>query len=422
MKVCYKTYDALRILLDLSRVVSSSPDLDKVSGLVLKELTKALRADHAALFLMDEKTPRLSLSKAEGFGSDETGNIALLGSWEIINDYLIKEKKGITVNNIEASPLFSKKTLPFSHSKIPVKSFLASPLEKDSRMTGTLIVSNGRRSDCLFSEEDEKVLTTLSNYIAIAISGTRLFEELSKTQAEASQMEKMADIGILASGINHEISNPLGIARSRCEAFLLNLRDGLYKDISPESLLDKSKDIMGNVIKEIDRATGISQRLSSFAKPSKDKPEIVNIEKEADEVLGLLSYELRLKAIEVKKEIEKGLSGILVDKKQFQEVLFNLLRNAIHAIGASKGTIVIASAAKENRVIINIRDTGEGIAEENIKELFKPFFTTKGPGKGTGYGLFVVRKIVEKNGGRIYLKETKVGKGTTFTLEFPIAR
>ncbi|MDD5423437.1 MAG: HAMP domain-containing sensor histidine kinase, partial [Candidatus Omnitrophica bacterium] len=162
--------------------------------------------------------------------------------------------------------------------------------------------------------------------------------------------------------------------------------------------------------------------LSSFAKPSKGKAEKVNIDKEVDEVQELLRYELRLKGIEIEKDIEKGVADIMVDKKQFEEVLFNLIRNGVQAIGDKKGKINITAAVKDKRTItIDIRDTGSGISEDNVKELFKPFFTTKEPGKGTGFGLFVVRKIVEKNSGKIFLKKTETGKGTTFTLEFPAA-
>ena len=72
------------------------------------------------------------------------------------------------------------------------------------------------------------------------------------------------------------------------------------------------------------------------------------------------------------------------------------------------------------KVYLDIKDSGSGIPEDKLKELFNPFFTTKEPGKGTGLGLFIVRQVVEKNGGKIYLKETKMGEGTTFTVEFPV--
>ena len=82
----------------------------------------------------------------------------------------------------------------------------------------------------------------------------------------------------------------------------------------------------------------------------------------------------------------------------------------------------LITAEEENgTVFVDVQDTGSGIPEDKIKQLFNPFFTTKDPGKGTGLGLFIVRQVVEKNGGHIYLKETKVGEGTTFRLEFPAA-
>jgi signal transduction histidine kinase len=243
--------------------------------------------------------------------------------------------------------------------------------------------------------------------------------ELGKTQAEAAQKEKMAVIGTLSAGINHEICNPLGIARGQCEAFLLNIKDGLYGTKTTEELLEKAKEIMAKVIKETDRATAITKKLSGFAKPSKGESEYLDIPKEVDEVIGLVGYELKLDKIEMSKDIAAGLPRIYADRKQFQEVLFNLIRNAGQAIG-EKGKVTISAAGRKGRVYISIKDTGSGIPEDKIKQLFNPFFTTKDPGKGTGLGLFIVRQVVEKNGGRIYLKETKVGEGTTFELEFPV--
>jgi two-component system NtrC family sensor kinase len=230
----------------------------------------------------------------------------------------------------------------------------------------------------------------------------------------------MAVIGTLSAGINHEICNPLGIARGQCEALLLNIKDGLYNDKSPQELLEKAKEIMTKVIKETDRATAITKKLSGFAKPAKGEAEYISIDKEVDEVLALVGYELKLEKIEVEKRIEKDLASILADRKQFQEVLFNLIRNAGQAIG-EKGKITLSAWSEKEKIFIDIQDTGSGIPEEKVKELFNPFFTTKEPGKGTGLGLFIVRQVVEKNGGRIYLKRTKVGEGTTFTIEFPVA-
>ena len=283
------------------------------------------------------------------------------------------------------------------------------------------ILSMGKKkSDEEYTQDDLDILLPLAKTLAIAISNAKLFVELGKTQAEAAQAEKMAVIGTLSAGINHEICNPLGIARGQCEAFLLNLKDGLYKDKTLEELLTKAKDIMTKVIKETDRATAITKKLSTFAKPAKGEAELVNIELELEDVISLVGYELKLEKIEFDKRVDKNLPNILVDRKQFQEVLFNLIRNAGQAIG-EKGKITLSARQEKARIFIEIQDTGSGIPEDKIKMLFNPFFTTKDPGKGTGLGLFIVRQVVEKNGGRIYLKETKAGEGTTFALEFPVA-
>jgi two-component system NtrC family sensor kinase len=129
---------------------------------------------------------------------------------------------------------------------------------------------------------------------------------------------------------------------------------------------------------------------------------------------------LKFANINVEKRLEEGLPDIQVDRKQFQEVLFNLIRNAAQAIN-KKGKITIAGRTNDGRVAIDIQDTGSGIPQDKVNKLFGAFFTTKEPGKGTGLGLYIVRKIVEKNNGTIYLKETRVGEGTTFSLEFPAA-
>jgi len=293
------------------------------------------------------------------------------------------------------------------------------PMILHNEVIGILTMGQ-KKSDEEYTQDDLDILLPLARTLAIAISNAKLFDELGKTQAEAAQKEKMAVIGTLSAGINHEICNPLGIARGQCEAFLLNIKDGLYNDKSQDELLAKAKDIMAKVIKETDRATAITKRLSGFAKPAKGEAEVIDIDKELDDVLGLVGYELKLEKIEFEKRIEKGLPNVLVDKKQFQEILFNLIRNAGQAIG-EKGKITVIARENARRVFIDIKDTGSGVPEDKLKELFNPFFTTKEPGKGTGLGLFIVRQIVEKNGGRIYLKETKVGEGTTFTVEFPVA-
>ena len=407
-----KKYDYRELLKTFTSEVLTVVNLDNLVNLTVDKLTDIVKISSSAVLLLDQENQRFNVVASRNAKDPKVtlerpdGIVAFL---EQTHGYLLKKE------------LIEKKIyIPPSIQKIidKLNAELIIPMILHTEVMGILSLGK-KKSDEDYTQDDLDILLPLARTLAIAISNARLFSELGKAQAEAAQREKMAVIGTLSAGINHEICNPLGIARGQCEAFLLNLKDGFYKDKSPEELLLKAKDIMAKVIKETDRATAITKKLSSFAKPAKGEAEFVNIDKEIDDVLGLVGYELKLEKIEFEKQVEKDLPNIFVDKKQLQEVLFNLVRNAGQAIG-EKGKITVTAKQAHGKIAIDIKDTGSGIPDNKLKELFNPFFTTKEPGKGTGLGLFIVRQVVEKNGGKIYLKETKVCEGTTFTVEFPI--
>ncbi|MFC1549186.1 sensor histidine kinase, partial [Candidatus Omnitrophota bacterium] len=168
---------------------------------------------------------------------------------------------------------------------------------------------------------------------------------------------------------------------------------------------------------ETDRATVITKKLSSFAKPSPGiMTDNVDVEKELEKVISLVEYDLKLDNIAISKEIEGDLPPISADKKQLQEIFFNIIRNAAQSI-KHKGKIILRAYCSNKRIYIDIEDTGEGMSKGHLAQIFNPFFTTKDPGEGTGLGLFIVKQIVERNKGRIAVK-SEPGKGTTFYLRF----
>jgi signal transduction histidine kinase len=406
-----KKYNYKELLKTFTAEVLTVLNLNDLVDLTVTKLVDIIKLKSCAVLLFNSDKQQFSVMASHNIKDPQVTLIRPDGIVTFMDE---------THGYILVKALSEKKvTVPESIREIidKLNAELIIPMVMHNEVIGVLSLGK-KKSDEDYTQDDLDILLPLSRTLAIAISNAQLFDELGKTQAEAAQKEKMAVIGTLSAGINHEICNPLGIARGQCEAFLLNLKDGLYKDKSPEELLEKTKEIMAKVIKETDRATIITKKLSSFAKPAKGEAEAVSIDKVVDEVLTLVGYELKLEKIEVAKTIDKNTPDIVVDKKQLEEVLFNLIRNAGQAIG-EKGRITISARELKGMVIIDIQDTGAGIPEEKIKELFNPFFTTKEPGKGTGLGLFIVRQVVEKNGGRIYLKDTKVGYGTTFTLEFP---
>ena len=407
-----KKYDYKELLKTFTNEVLTVLELDKLVNLTVNKLSDSVKLNSAAVLLFNDEEQQFEVIAQRNIKDPDVKLIkpdGIVTFMEETHGYLL-------VRELRGKKIFIPDSIQEIIDKLNAE--LIIPMVMHNEVMGVLSLGK-KKSDEEYSQDDLDILLPLAKTLAIAISNAELFDELSKTQAEAAQKDKMAVIGTLSAGINHEICNPLGIARGQCEAFLLNIKDGLYKAKTNEELLAKAKDIMAKVIHETDRATAITKKLSQFAKPAKGDAEMVNVPKEIEDVLGLVGYELKLEKIEIEKRFDKNLPHIFVDKKLFQEVLFNLIRNAGQAIG-EKGKVTITAWEERDKIFIDIQDSGDGIPEDKIKQLFNPFFTTKDPGKGTGLGLFIVRQVVEKNGGRIHLKETKIGEGTTFRLEFPV--
>lgn len=409
-----KKYDYRDLLRVFTNEILTVLDLQKLTEKTVGGLISIVKLESAAILLHDKyaKTFKLAASvnikdKAVVFSENHTLVHYLKASHKpILRD------KAVDKMEHEGEMTQAFKTLSAQ---------LCLPIFLHDQLIGILSLGM-KKSGEDYTQEELDILMTLARTEAIAISNAELFDELSKTQAEAAQREKMAVIGTLAAGINHEICNPLGIVRGQCEMFLLNARDGFYNDKTSQEMVDISQEVMNKVIHETDRATAITKKLSSFAKPAKkDQFEEVAVEKELEEVMGLLGQDLKLNNVEVKREFPQDYPVIRADKKQIQEVMFNIIRNAAQAMDKREGRIVVSGLSENGSAIVRIADNGTGIPPDKIEQIFHPFYTTKAPGKGTGLGLFIVKQVVERNGGTIDV-QSQLGAGTTFTLKFPVAK
>lgn len=402
-----KKYDYKQLLKTFANEVITILDLGELVGSTVNKLDEMLKLEGAAIYLRDERTGRLGLA-------------AKAGKWEPAAEIDDKGVAAVTRLN-KGECALRERTGRAGHEKGPlddelerVGGVLVIPIMYREGLVGALSLGK-KKSDEDFGQDDIDILLPLAGTLSIAITNARLFEKLSESQAQAAQREKMAVIGTLSAGINHEICNPLGISRGQCEMFLLNMAEGVYKDKTVDELLDKAQEIMRKVINETDRATVITRKLSTFAKPAKGEvSEDVMVEDELDQVISLVEHDLKLDNIVITKEVDKGLPVVAADRKQIQEVFFNIIRNAAQAINGS-GEIRIGMSKARGGVVVSIKDTGEGMDKGRLKQIFNPFFTTKDPGEGTGLGLFIVKQIVERNGGNISV-DSEPGKGTTFRI------
>ncbi|MFQ5356412.1 MAG: sensor histidine kinase, partial [Mariprofundaceae bacterium] len=236
--------------------------------------------------------------------------------------------------------------------------------------------------------------------------------ELVESQAEKErvlerlvQTEKVAAIGTMASGIGHEINNPLyvisSIAEAICDEKNISACNGYGRDI-----LRYSKDI-----------AAIVKNLSGYTRPaSRHELKEVDVHEKLAEAVSMAELSRLDDHIEIRQNLAP-VPKISAQPEEVQQVFFNIIRNGIQAM-PDKGILEITTALEEGLVCIQITDSGHGIKEENLGKIFDPFFTTRGPDEGEGLGMYIVQKIVNQYGGTITL-ESKEGKGTTFIIRFP---
>lgn len=231
---------------------------------------------------------------------------------------------------------------------------------------------------------------------------------------ELMRSSRASTLGLWASSLNHELRNPLYIAKNRIDTHLEAIEE---KRFSPETEIQKSREVLESAAKQLDRAMATMERFSSFLKPRQapeGQVESVSLKETLDHVIGFAADELAMNHIHVQvPEADLMLRG---NRGQFEEIFFNLIMNACHAMKAEGGKISIRHFSEKGKAIIEVADTGLGIPEESQRYLFDPFFTTKGS-KGNGLGLYITKQLVERNGGKIIVK-SKFGRGTNFILEF----
>jgi two-component system NtrC family sensor kinase len=244
----------------------------------------------------------------------------------------------------------------------------------------------------------------------------RAYAELKETQEKLVQSEKLAALGRFSSGIAHEIKNPLGI-----------ILGGIgFLESRLTSIDHETKTAMDKIKESTLRADAIIQALLKFARPSELKTERIKPQDIIRETLSLLKYRAPLKGIKITTQLSIEDLYIKVDKNQIQQVLFNLLMNAVEAMpNGGQISINLDKAVMPELgfqlplCLIRIVDSGEGVPGEDLQRIFEPFFTTKIDRKGTGLGLSISKMIVEKHKGDLII-ESQSGKGTDVKLLIPL--
>jgi PAS domain S-box-containing protein len=289
---------------------------------------------------------------------------------------------------------------------------------------------NKRKDGGIFVEEasispifDE--LGLIVNYVAVKMDITdnlNLIEDKSKLEKTLQQSQKLESIGRLAGGVAHDFNNMLSV--------ILGYGSSILKELRKEDPLYES---MTQVINAAKKSVALTRQLLAFSRKQELSPEIVNLNElitNLQKMLGRLIPE----NIQMKLDLSKNLGNTKVDPGQLEQVIVNLVVNARDAIGLEGGRLKISTqninlnpsdkiagiiTRKAPYVLIKIKDTGCGMDEKTMQQVYEPFFTTKEVGKGTGLGLSTVFGIVKQHNGYIWVK-SKPGRGTTFFIALPL--
>jgi PAS domain S-box-containing protein len=238
----------------------------------------------------------------------------------------------------------------------------------------------------------------------------RMEEERKILEQKAQLSSRLASIGELASGVAHEINNPLTGVIGYTQ-FLLDRKD----------IPDNVKDDLNIINEGAHRVASIVKRLLAFARQTKPARTHVNINSLINDILQMRAYHLQSNNITVATALDSALPVTIADAGQLQQVFLNLIVNAETEmkLAHNKGKLLISTQKSDNTIQVSFKDNGPGIPKDNLEKIFDPFFTTREVGEGAGLGLSICYGIVKEHNGRIWA-ESKPRQGATFNIELPI--
>jgi two-component system NtrC family sensor kinase len=323
---------------------------------------------------------------------------------EKIFGYTAEEMLGNTFHRIIPPEIDADKELNSIADEVMdkgyIRHYLAKRITKDHRRI-TIDLSR-----TLIRDEDGNV-----------IGSTAIIKDVSEKMEFESRIyntEKLASIGNLAAGVAHEINNPLAV--------ILGFADLL------KERFDKDSQEYGDIVtieENANNAKKIVENLLGFARVTEGMADVFDVTESINTVVAIVKNTLITSKVELKTEISENLPQIRGDAREFQQVIFNLINNAMAAMEGGGGTLTISCYQKNSWIHVNVEDTGTGIPESIKRRIFDPFFTTKEVGKGTGLGLSLCYGIVNKHGGRLTFKSVskedfpKRPSGSTFIVSFP---
>ena len=400
-----KRYDYRETLLRSSKEMISMVDLEAVCNNLVQTVVKALGIEKASLFLLAEGSGSFEIKSSVGLGQDSS---QLVLREDSLVQTLVKGREAIIREELEMVRNGTE-SLKAAAKMEQLQAEITLPLLTKDRLIGMLNLGH-REGKGMYSHEDIEVLSTLANQAAIAIENARLYENLKQSQNTIRRADRLSSLGVLTAGLAHEIRNPLVAIRT-------------FTQLLPERYQDREfrEEFQVIALREVDRICGLVNDLLSFARPSIHNVSSENINEVVENIARILETQAKERGVQICRQLAPDLPKIWIDKEQLKQVFMNIILNAIQSIEGG-GVVEVSTRlfkkdSSELFVQIGVRDSGVGIPEQDLENIFNPFFTTKKD--GSGLGLSISHQIVQEHGGYM-LVESRPGEGTTFLIHLAI--
>ena len=424
-----------------SQQIVSILDIAEIGRQLTRTVYEALAVDACALFLKNSSASAFYASGAQGVSSSKLlsqvlpADSLLAAHLDELHRPLIRQK--LSRPEAEGVGDACMDEINMMHAEIIL------PMRFQGTLNGFIVLGEKRSGD-LFVREDLDLLETLAGQSALAIENARAYAQLDdlnknleqkiaqrtrslqdvlaekeKTQEQLIQSESLAAIGQLVAGVAHELNNPLASVKSLIQATMEDLMDLGRRVSLDEDLLEDLR----FADKELERARDIVKSLLGLSRQTQAYTEAVDLNAVVRDALRILYNQHKNLPLKIVEEYCEHLPEIQGNFANLGQVVLNIVQNAIQAVQENGGTIYLSTAVdgRRRQVIFECRDSGCGIAPSLRADIFKPFFTTKEVGQGTGLGLYICHEIIKKHNGALTLEEAD-GPGACFKVVLPAER
>ena len=390
-----------QVFRDILRAVHSRTSVKEVLDVVVTKSSEVLNARGALLRILNKKTNQFEVGA--GFGMGER----YLHKGPVTTEKILPDPrelhKVIIITDIWNAPRVEYPQQAWDEG---IRMMLEVPLAIEDNLVGLIRVYLEEQRE--FTNDELDFIQTVAEQCACIIERVQLIEN-QQTQFDhlATHMDKMSSLGRMAAGIAHEINNPL--------TGILLFSSNMSKKVEAGGPLEESLQI---IIKETQRCKTIIQGLLDFARDREPQKNPADINAIIESAVGIVANEFRLRHVSIENQLAADMVNTLLDKNQIEQVLINLLLNALQAV-EENGWVTVRSTVDSGKkcISVEIADNGCGIASVDFKNIFEPFFSTKA--NGTGLGLSVSYGIIKNHQGDIRVF-SEPGQGARFKIKFPI--